>query len=411
MRYCASHNTCYALLGDAALKGGIMLDSPFSPLAALITRPPNTSECVFAAASAADLSDRGTQRLFLHDVPLPQGARAFTDYLTQRGMRCVNAGFPDALTRAKPFEPGRTGLTLSVVGLGDVGTVLLSGLMLIGTMFDRIQLYDPDAARCARCEMELSQILPVGGHRPRVRVIAPEELFDCDVFAFTASAGVPPIGSTADVRMVQFEKNRNILSVYAKQAREAHFSGLFFQISDPVDLLAREAYLISNTASDGKLDYQGMLPEQIRGLGLGVMLARAGYAALLREPDVSDAALLSMRAYGPHGDGLVVANAQGALYDDTLSAALATEAVGANLRVRETGYKPYIAPALSSACIQIVRALSGEWYDSAVPLDGVYFGCRSRLTPQGMQLERTDMPETLKARVAAAYNALKEAGR
>ena len=72
-----------------------------------------------------------------------------------------------------------------------------------------------------------------------------EELFDCDLFLFTASRGVPPVSSgISDVRMAQFEANREIIRTYARKARESRFQGMFCQISDPVDLLCREVFLL-----------------------------------------------------------------------------------------------------------------------------------------------------------------------
>lgn len=71
--------------------------------------------------------------------------------------------------------------------------------------------------------------------------------------------------------MLQFQANRDMLRHYARLARKARFRGLFCQISDPVDHLCRAVFLESNRDCCGRLDYQGLLPEQIQGFGLGVM--------------------------------------------------------------------------------------------------------------------------------------------
>ena len=81
-----------------------------------------------------------------------------------------------------------------------------------------------------------------------VDIVQPEDLFKCDVFVFVASKGIPPVGSgVKDVRMYQFENNSKIVSQYARQARKEQFKGLFAVVSDPVDPLAKAAYLASNT--------------------------------------------------------------------------------------------------------------------------------------------------------------------
>ncbi len=147
-------------------------------------------------------------------------------------------------------------------------------------------------------------------------------------------------------------------------------------------------------AADGAL-----LPEQIQGYGLGVMNARAAYYA---KKDVRFASFLTEgRAYGPHGADLVIANSI-AQYDDALSRALTQLAVEANLRTRELGFKPYIAPAISSAAISLLLTLRGEWHYSSNFLGGIYMGCKNRSTPFGLETEILPLPEPLFARIRQA---------
>ena len=47
--------------------------------------------------------------------------------------------------------------------------------------------------------------------------------------------------------------------------------------------------------------------------------------------------------------------------------------------MRETGYKPYIAPALSSGAISIVKALKGDEHLSTFYNGKVFMGARNRL--------------------------------
>ena len=93
-----------------------------------------------------------------------------------------------------------TGLTghlawLNLVGLGDVGGALLTGLKLLGHDVEQIGIFDPDEARMARYEMELNQVLPIDGRPlPKITCIGQDQLFACDALLFTASKGVPPLG-------------------------------------------------------------------------------------------------------------------------------------------------------------------------------------------------------------------------
>ena len=70
--------------------------------------------------------------------------------------------------------------------------------------------------------------------------------------------------------------------------------------------------------------------------------------------------------------------------------------------------KPYIAPALSSAAISILQLLRGEYHYGAVPLGSAYFGCRSRMSPLGLETQRERLHPDLFARLERAYDDLLE---
>ena len=279
--------------------------------------------------------------------------------------------------------------------LPELGALVLKAY---GPRFDTPEI-TPLVKTGDRYVLELNQILD--RETPRIVRRSPADLFDCDLFLFTASRGVPPVGAAGDVRMLQFEKNREMLRAYAKQARSSGFRGLFCQISDPVDLLARAVFLQSNRNEGGALDFGGLLPEQIVGFGLGVMKARADFMARRMGKSCPN-----LRAYGPHGAGLVIAN-DPAAYDEALSLELTRQTVAANVEVRALGFKPYIAPAVSSACLSILQLIRGEAFHGAVPLGGVYFGCRSRRMG-GFASCTEALHPALVARIEVAWQALRE---
>ncbi len=294
-----------------------------------------------------------------------------------------------------------------LLALGDVGSTVLTALKLLGgDCIGTLGIYDMNENVCQRWETELNQAaFPWDYDRlPEVVILKEEELFDCDVFVFCASKGIPPVGAAVkDVRMVQFEANQGIISIFAKKARERGFQGLFAVVSDPVDPLCKAAFLASNQDEEEKFDGKGLRPEQIQGYGLGVMNARAAYYAK-RESRFSSF-LKEGRAYGPHGQDLVIANSIAA-YDDQLSKELTQLAVEANLRTRALGFKPYIAPAISSAAISLLLTLRGEWHYSSNFLGGVYMGCKNRTTPWGLDLESLPLPEALYLRLEKAFHGL-----
>mgnify|MGYP000061894736 CR=1 FL=1 len=318
----------------------------------------------------------------------------------------VNLAWPKWKSLLAIKAKKRTGIRLNLVALGDVGSTLLIGLCLMGgDCIDEIGIYDRSPEKQRRFVLETNQILAFGKkeQKPKVRAIEKDEVFDGDYFVFCASKGIPPISQTSgDVRMVQLEGNRKILQEFAHMARMKDFQGEFCVVSDPVDPLCKAAYLDSNTANE-KLDFQGLRPEQIHGFGLGVMYARAAYLAesVIQEPDF----LKNGRAYGPHGKGLIVANSIHA-YDEEKSLALTEATITANHLVRATGFKPYIAPALSSGALSILNMIRGNWHLSANFLGGVYFGAANRLMDEGVNFERLNLPQPLMDRLSETHQAL-----
>jgi hypothetical protein len=309
-----------------------------------------------------------------------------------------------------PFDLNRK-KRVHILGLGDVGGTLLTGLVLLGgDAVSAIGICSSGSA-AQRYEYEMNQTAyPWDYDRfPVVEIIGREELFDCDVFVFCASKPVPAIGADiTDVRMVQYEANRDIIREYAVMARNKKFRGLFAVVSDPVDPLCRVAWLESNRCESGVIDNKGLKPEQIQGYGLGVMNSRAAYYAK-KDPRFRSF-LTEGRSFGPHGKDLVIANSI-EHYDDELSKELTKLAVDANLRTREIGYKPYIAPALSSGAISLLLTMSGEWHYSSTCMGGVFLGARNRMTEGGVELESLPLPEALFRRIEHAYHELELIGR
>ena len=94
-------------------------------------------------------------------------------------------------------------------------------------------------------------------------------------------------------------------------------------------------------------------------------------------------------------------------YDDALSRQLTEQAVRANLRMRELGFKPYIAPALSSGALSLLLCLRGQWHCSSTYLDGVFMGARNRVLPTGTELERLPLPRQLQDRLQTTMDRLR----
>ncbi|MDR7855799.1 lactate/malate family dehydrogenase [Tissierella sp.] len=296
---------------------------------------------------------------------------------------------------------------LNLVALGDVGSTLLIGLRLLGEdCISDIGIYDRNINRIKRWEYELNQIRRPFDERAftPVKAIDEKDLFDCDIFVFCASKGIPPVGSSiSDVRMAQFESNSKIISSYAQMARDKKFEGIFAVVSDPVDLLCKVAFLESNKDNKGNMDFNGLAANQIIGYGLGVMNGRACFYAEQNEEMIHY--LNEGRVFGPHGEGLIVANSI-ENYNQEISNYLTDKTINANKEVRGFGYKPFVAPSLSSGALSLIATIRGDWFYGSTFMNEVYMGSKCRLLPSGIEVEQLNLPEALENKIKDTYNKL-----
>lgn len=370
-------------------------------------RPPLSGRDTFPVTDPAQLTEReGVASLCA--APGPEGLpRELTNAIRAGRVRAVNLAHPRFEELMAPL-PRPEKVRVNLLALGDVGSTLLMGLRLMGgDVISSIGICDLREGVAQRWEFELNQIQLPGPYDvlPPVEIVSPEQLFDGDVFLFCASRFVPDTAvKTGDVRMAQYRLNRELAALYAQKARQARYRGLFCVVSDPVDPLCRAVLTESNRAPSGEMDYQGLFSHQVRGFGLGVMNARAAYYA--RKDPRFASFLTEGRSFGPHGEDLVIANSI-RHYDDALSRRLTEQAVRANLRMRELGFKPYIAPALSSGALSLLLCLRGRWHCSSTYLDGVFMGARNRVLPTGTELERLPLPQALQDRLQTTMDRLR----
>ncbi|GLC32155.1 lactate/malate family dehydrogenase [Clostridium omnivorum] len=328
------------------------------------------------------------------------------DKINKRQVTSINATYPYWEKVLSINYPDKW--RINIVGLGDVGGTLVAGLRLMGGDYvSRVGIYDVEENRIKRWHYEAAQILSPDDSaiHPEIHPLKEEELFDCEIFAFCVSVGVPEVGKEPeDVRIAQFEGNAKILKQYVKMARDKNFNGLFIVVSDPVDMLCKVAFNESNKDENGIMDFRGLAPEQIRGYGLGVMHGRAAYFA---EEKGASQYLKEGRIFGPHGEGVVVADSI-SNYNEELSDYLTIRTKKANLDVRAFGFKPFVAPALGSGTLAFIETIKKEWHYSATFMGGIFIGAKNRLLPSGVELETYDFPEKLYSKLQNTYDYLEK---
>lgn len=380
----------------------------------LIDRDPVSGRSSFCVSDARQLTARTEDVSWLDPsrmgVPIPALPKRVQHTIDARLLRAVNIRHPRWRDFARLPDKQPSGRRrVNLLAVGDVGGTLLTALKLLGgDCIERIGICDLNQKAVSRWAAEMGQVSWPWDYDalPEVEPVSDEDLFRCDVFLFAATRGVPPVGGgVRDVRMAQFSANRPLVEQYALQARQAGFRGLFIVLSDPVDPLCKAAYLASNQGEDGQWDGLGLRAEQIQGFGLGVMNARAAYYA--KQAPRFRSFLTDGRSYGPHGQGLVIANSL-THYDDGLSRELTDLVTTANLRIRELGFKPYVAPAISSGAMQLLLTLRRSWHCSSVAVGDVWFGVRNRLTAAGLEIETASLPTPLFDRLRETQALLRE---
>lgn len=374
----------------------------------LVQRPPETSRVRYAVTHGATLLAPEESIAFLDPARLPSPVldAAIQGRIDQGTLSAVNVNHPRWQSQLSPEVQKTTGFRVHLVAVGDVGSTFVTALKLLGgDCIATIGLFDLNQAVVQRWVTELGQVHCDGVAMPEVVAVNADELFDCDVLVFAATRAIPAVGSgVSDVRMAQLEANRPLVSHYGKLARQADFQGLFMVLSDPVDPLCQAAYQASNQDETGRWDGMGLLPEQIQGFGLGVMQGRS--VACAKEWGLNPDAV---RCFGPHGQGLVVVNDL-ADYDHELSLQMTDWVTTANLRVRDLGFKPYVAPALSSGAFQLLATLRGQDHESSQCLGGIWFGARNRFTRQGVGMATQTLPDGVYARLAETADLLHSMG-
>ena len=314
--------------------------------------------------------------------------------------KVINTSYPNWKDDYKRSTPKKW--RVNILALGDVGSTLLSGLKLLGSeVISEIGIFDLDPNTLKRFEMEYNQVFDPFSEQvmPEVKIIDIKNIFDCDLFIFCASKAIPEVGSgIGDVRMAQFTANKQIIEYYSSMARENNYKGIFAVVSDPVDLLSRTAFESSNCVN-GEFDFLGLKPEQVIGYGLGVMNARAVYYA--KQKGYQDF-LTNGRAYGPHGKNLVIINDIDN-YNLAKSKELTELAINANKVIRSFGFKPFIAPALSSATLSIINTIKGNYNYSSTFIGGTYYGAKNKLINNQIKIDKINFDQGIYDTIETSY--------
>ena len=181
-------------------------------------RPPLAGRDTFPVTDPAQLTEEeGVASLCT--APCPEDVPpALRSAIRAGRVRAVNGSHPRLEELLAPVSRPEK-VRVNLLALGDVGSTLLLGLRLMGgDVISSIGICDLREGVARRWEFELNQIQLPGPYDalPPVEIVPPERLFDGDVFLFCASRFVPDTAvKTGDVRMAQYQLNRELAAQYA----------------------------------------------------------------------------------------------------------------------------------------------------------------------------------------------------
>jgi len=332
------------------------------------------------------------------------GARALWDDGGPGWTYLAGAPGVDRYLRAMAEPRKHQDFVVGISGLGRVGGLAASALAAMDAVRTRIGtllVHDSAGENLERMRQELAA---VASWRDAIALPAveaatlPEMLRRCDAFVFAAASAVPPLGAEGDVRLPQFGPNRQALQGALEAAAAADYTGLFFVISDPVELLAQCAFHDSNARGPG------LAPERVAGLALGINWGRA--LAQARAMGFGERVARKGVPYGPHStDVLVFDDPAGP--DPELCRAMTEAARSGNYRIRDLGYIPFIGPALSSIALTLPELLQGREVLGSTFVDGIYFGAPARLR-WGIAPTRRQAAPAVREQVEALHGLVRE---
>lgn len=85
---------------------------------------------------------------------------------------------------------------------------------------------------------------------------------------------------------------------------------------------------------------------------------------------------------------------------------LTNKTLNANKDVRSLGYKPYVAPSLSSGALSIVSTINGNWFYGSSYMGETYMGSKCRLIDKQLEIEQLPLPNALFNKINSTYERL-----
>jgi L-lactate dehydrogenase len=173
---------------------------------------------------------------------------------------------------------------VGIVGVGHVGAHVAYSLALQG-LCDELYLCDINKQKVISERQDLLDAVCYMPHRVQVYACDYEELAQCDVIVNS----VGKIDSVGKERLAELQRSVDMIRTFVPLLKKARFNGLWLNITNPCDIIAREVWKLS-----------GLPKNQVLGTGTGLDTSRLK-AVLARETGIDHKSITAYQL-GEHGN-------------------------------------------------------------------------------------------------------------
>ncbi len=172
---------------------------------------------------------------------------------------------------------------VGIVGIGHVGAHVAYSLALQG-ICDDLYLCDINKQKVVSERQDLIDAVCYMPHRVRVHNCEYADLAQCDIIVNS----VGKIDSSRE-RLAELQRSVDMIRTFVPLIREAHFDGLWLNITNPCDIIAHQVWQLS-----------GLPKNQVLGTGTGLDTSRLK-AILARETGFDHKSITAYQL-GEHGN-------------------------------------------------------------------------------------------------------------
>lgn len=232
-----------------------------------------------------------------------------------------------------------------IIGMGVIGQSMAN--LLIGEKWvTELHLYSKTYSKLKGLQLDMES----SGKNVKIQIYKSltHLVKNVDVLILCFNIKNEKIIVTRSERLRKIFPHSRLIKQIAQMMRRANYRGKVIVISNPVDLLSSCLYSFSNVSSNGKLDWQGLLSDQILGIGIGLDYQRMKVLTKRRFEGIE--------AVGEHGDQLFLAKRNGRTLELYKDRSLLSAVLNYSPNIRKYTDRTIYGP--SSEILRVLQTLS-----------------------------------------------------